>query len=121
MIERGRVRLSEIFLPYPAGASPLERVEIQAQARKIREEIEQGAPFEEMARTYSGSRSAAVGGDLGFVEFSSLRPAFQRALTPLRTGEITPPIDTEEGVYLLKLTDERDGRIRFRFSFIVEG
>jgi peptidyl-prolyl cis-trans isomerase SurA len=73
----------------------------------IRERIENGTKFEEMARQYSEDGSASNGGDLGWVNPGDTVPAFEKAMNDLGPGEISPPILTPFGWHILQVIERR--------------
>jgi len=86
-----------------------------AQLREIKEQIENGASFSEMAELYSqdpGSRQQ--GGDLGFVARGSLVPEFEEVAFALNPGEISDVVASEFGYHLIQLEERRGERIHVR-------
>ncbi|MCS7063390.1 MAG: peptidylprolyl isomerase [Methylacidiphilales bacterium] len=76
-----------------------------ALANEIHDKLETGSSFEELARTYSEASSKDQGGDIGWVTKNTLRPELMAAANTLSKGQISPVITTNEGYYILKLTD----------------
>ena len=75
---------------------------------EVREAIEEGATFEERARAISDDPSAEQGGDLGSVGKDVLPAGLEAALWSLSPGQISPPVETEFGVHLIKLVSIDD-------------
>lgn len=74
----------------------------------IREEIMNGADFEEMARRHSEEPGAASsGGNLGFQNRGSLVPPYEAAALRLKPGEISQPVETEFGFHLIQMIERR--------------
>lgn len=73
----------------------------------IKERIENGTKFEEMARQYSEDGSASTGGDLGWVNPGDTVPAFEKAMNELGLGEISPPIKTPFGWHIIQVMERR--------------
>ena len=63
----------------------------------VQEKLEDGQPFELLAKTYSESPLAADGGDLGFFKMEDLSPQLQKALSGINAGEFTPILETDQG------------------------
>ncbi len=74
----------------------------------IKERLEHGAKFEEMARQYSEDGSASNGGDLGWVNPGDTVPAFEKAMKSLGLGEISEPVRTPFGWHIIQVLERRD-------------
>lgn len=72
-------------------------------------QIQQGAPFPAVARQFSSSATAANGGDAGWVSAGEMPAQVEQALEQLRPGQISRPIVTDDGVYIIALRDKRAG------------
>ncbi len=72
-------------------------------------QIQQGAPFPAVARQFSSSATAANGGDAGWVGAGEMPAEVELALEQLRPGQISRPIVTDDGVYIIALRDKRAG------------
>jgi peptidyl-prolyl cis-trans isomerase SurA len=72
-------------------------------------QIQQGAPFPAVARQFSSAATAANGGDAGWVGAGEMPPQVEQALEQLRPGQISRPIVTDDGVYIIALRDKRAG------------
>jgi peptidyl-prolyl cis-trans isomerase SurA len=70
----------------------------------------QGARFSAVAQQFSQSATAAVGGDIGWVRPEQLSPELGKAVAQLRPGELSAPIRTGAGFYLLLVLDRRSGK-----------
>lgn len=64
--------------------------------------------FEDAARTLSQDPgSAARGGDLGYFPRGQMVPPFEQAAFALEKNEISPPVQSQFGVHLIKLIDKK--------------
>ncbi len=99
------VRAAEIFLPVNSAD---EAVEARALAAEIAAEATSDAQFAKLAAQHSRAPTAAVGGDLGEVQLSQLDPLLEAALAGLTPGQTSRPVETEGGVYVLRLIARRD-------------
>jgi peptidyl-prolyl cis-trans isomerase SurA len=97
--------VSEIFL---AVNNPQDDTTIRNSAEQIANQIKQGAPFAAAATQFSGSPSAADGGDIGWVVQGQLPEEVDKALTGMHTGDIAGPIKSEGGYYVVLLRDRRE-------------
>lgn len=72
-------------------------------------QIQQGAPFPAVARQFSSASTAANGGDAGWVSSGEMPPEVEAVLEQLRPGQLSRPIVTQDGVYIVFLRDKRAG------------
>jgi peptidyl-prolyl cis-trans isomerase SurA len=103
-IGKPQSRVSEIFL---AVDNPSQADEVRGLADRLVEQIHGGANFAAVAQQFSQSPTAAVGGDLGWVLPSELSARLAEALSKMKPGEMSYPIRTPAGFYILYLTDRR--------------
>jgi peptidyl-prolyl cis-trans isomerase SurA len=97
-------RVAEIFL---AIDNPTQEPEVKRLADRLIEQIQSGVKFDAVARQFSQSPTAAVGGDLGWVTASELAPELDESLQKMKPGEMSYPIRSGGGYYLLYLVDRR--------------
>ncbi|RLK51551.1 periplasmic chaperone for outer membrane proteins SurA [Alkalispirillum mobile] len=77
--------------------------------QSLRERVEDGESFTELAEEYSeDTGSAARGGDLGWTRPGQLVPEFQGAMDALDEGEISMPFATPFGWHIVQVTDRRE-------------
>lgn len=103
---RAQYLVSEIFLP---AETEQEFAENAAGAERLLQEMQRGAPFPLVARQFSAAPSAAAGGDLGWISAGELRPELQAIVDRLQPGQVSAPVRTPEGVYLVALRERRAG------------
>lgn len=104
---RSQYLVSEIFL---AAESEAEFTDAQSGAERLLQEMQRGAPFPLVARQFSAAPSAAAGGDLGWINAGEVRPELQPVLDRLQAGQVSTPIRTPDGIYIVALRDRREGR-----------
>lgn len=105
-------RLRNILLALPEGATPAMIQKAEAEALALREQLEQGADFAELAIAESNAPNALQGGALGWRKEAELPEALSRAISKLGPGEISDPIKTPGGFHLLKVEDKRGGKVQ---------
>ncbi len=95
------VKLSQILL----------RVDVRSEedaltlALNIREKIDDGDSFSELAAKYSESPEGKEGGSLGIVAQEDLSPQIFDAVFALSQGEVSMPVKTPAGVHLFRLEE----------------
>ena len=99
-------RVAEIFL---AVDNPQQEDEVHRLAERLTEQMKQGARFSAVAQQFSQSATAAVGGDIGWMRPEQLAPELGKVVAQMRPGELSPPIRTPGGYYLLLVLDRRSG------------
>ncbi len=73
----------------------------------IKERIDNGTKFEEMARQYSEDGSANNGGDLGWINPGDTVPPFERAMDALTPGTISEPVLSPFGWHIIQVLERR--------------
>src|SRR5882672_7270062 len=106
-INEPQSRVAEIFL---AVDNPQQDDEMRRLAERLIEQMKRGARFSAVAQQFSQSATAAVGGDLGWLRPEQLSPDLGKVVAQLRPGELSPPIRTGAGYYLMLVLDRRSGR-----------
>ncbi|NOX38287.1 MAG: parvulin peptidyl-prolyl isomerase [Calditrichaeota bacterium] len=87
--------------------------------QKIRDMLNQGANFADLAREYSEDPgSAARGGDLGFVSRGDLVKEFEEVAFSLKEGEISDIVQTQFGFHIIQLLERRGEKIHVRHILI---
>ena len=78
-------------------------------AKMLQDKLNSGADFAQLAMDYSEDpNTAATGGDLGYIPESSLNapqtdPMLKKAVTSLKPGQVSPPIQLRDSLRILKL------------------
>lgn len=101
-----RNNVQEIFLPVD---NPQDETKVYQNAREVIRALEQGANFGGLARQFSASSSAANGGNLGWLYSGEMAGELQQAVNQMQPGDVSDPIRTIRGYYILKLLDRRRG------------
>lgn len=73
----------------------------------LKERLDNGADFAELARLHSNDLSAAKGGDLGWMYQGDTVPDFERAMDALKINEISAPIQSPFGFHLIQVLERR--------------
>lgn len=73
----------------------------------LKERLDNGADFAELARLYSNDLSAAKGGDLGWLYQGDTVPDFERAMDALKIGEASGPVQSPFGWHLIQVLERK--------------
>jgi peptidyl-prolyl cis-trans isomerase C len=85
-------------------------VETKEQAETIRNEIEGGADFSELAKKYSVSPDSEKGGDLGYFSEDEMPPAFSVVFS-MKVGDLSDVVASEYGFHIFKVIDRREAKV----------
>ena len=97
-------RLGEIYL----SATPETSSAVEDNARKIVEQLRQGGSFVAYARQFSEASTAAVGGDLGWIQLPQLKnEQLEQVASEMTPGQLVGPIAIPGGYSILYLIDRR--------------
>ena len=105
-VNQTRYLVSEILLN-------LDNFSTEEQVRQLSGEIvkqlQSGTSFPAVARQFSIAPTAGQGGQLGWISADQLNPRLSQVIRQMQVGQISPPIPTTGGVYILALVDKRAG------------
>lgn len=99
-----QLRLAQIFIAAPKDAKEPEKLATVRKALASNPE-----KFAELARTSSDeAKSAAQGGEIGWLRVNEIQPDVRDAAAALAKGAISAPIRTDDGWHILRLIDVRE-------------
>tara|TARA_Y100001936_G_scaffold254008_1_gene323450 strand:+ start:10240 stop:11562 length:1323 start_codon:yes stop_codon:yes gene_type:complete len=81
--------------------------EARLQIIRLKERLDNGANFEELAKIHSEDPSNSAGGDLGWVSPGDTVPEFEGAMNRLQLNEISDPVQTVFGWHLVQVIERR--------------
>ena len=73
----------------------------------LKERLDNGGDFAELARLYSNDLSATRGGDLGWLYQGDTVPDFERAMDALKISQISEPVQSPFGFHLIQVLERR--------------
>ena len=83
----------------------------EAEARRklvaLKERLDNGAEFAELARLHSNDLSATKGGDLGWLYQGDTVPDFEKAMDALKINQISEPVQSPFGFHLIQVLERR--------------
>jgi peptidyl-prolyl cis-trans isomerase C len=104
-------RYNRTFAKLPATEEVRARhilVTTEAEARKVLEDLRNGADFATVARVISKDPDGSRGGDLGFFRREQVWPNFADAAFSLQPGQVAPkPVRNEFGWHVIKVEEKR--------------
>lgn len=107
--------LSEIVLTYENAS---EKQKIQKTAQHLHEQLNAGGNFQALAQEMSQGITAEKGGDLGWLSQHQLskkvinqnNKKMGDLIAKMKPGQVSEPLETEEGFHLVLLRDQRQGQ-----------
>ena len=79
----------------------------KAKIDRLKDRLDAGAKFEDMARLNSEDASSAKGGDLGWVSPGDTVPVFEEAMNKLALNQVSAPVRTPFGWHLIEVSGRR--------------
>ncbi|MEV0257828.1 peptidylprolyl isomerase [Streptomyces sp. NPDC050732] len=83
-------------------------VATEAEALQLKEQIEGGADFAELAKQHSSCPSSSAGGNLGSFGPGQMVPEFDQVVFSAPVGEVQGPVKTQFGSHLVEVTSRQD-------------
>nr|VFK53169.1 MAG: peptidyl-prolyl cis-trans isomerase D [Candidatus Kentron sp. TUN]VFK54000.1 MAG: peptidyl-prolyl cis-trans isomerase D [Candidatus Kentron sp. TUN]VFK56115.1 MAG: peptidyl-prolyl cis-trans isomerase D [Candidatus Kentron sp. TUN] len=111
-IEPEQRRARHILILLDPDADEVAMTAARGKLMGIKQRLEKGDAFEDLAKEYSeDTDSASQGGDLGFFRAGIMDPQFEVAAYSLVEGEVSEPVRSRFGLHLIKLTGIRPSTI----------
>jgi peptidyl-prolyl cis-trans isomerase SurA len=73
----------------------------------LKERLDNGVDFAELARLHSNDLSAAKGGDLGWLYQGDTVPDFEKAMDGLKLNQVSEPVQSPFGFHLIQVLERR--------------
>ncbi len=83
-------------------------VETQEQCEDLKNQIENGTDFAEVARQHSKCPSGQQGGDLGEFSTGQMVPEFDQVVFSKELDQIHGPVQTQFGYHLIEITSREN-------------
>ncbi len=106
-------RARHIFIKIDEKAPAAQIQKAMAKALDLLYKARSGKNFADLARTYSDDPAAQKdGGDLGTFKRGEMLPELEKALLPLKPGEVGDLVSTPSGLHIIKLEAEIPGQVK---------
>ena len=104
-LDREQYDISEIFIEF---GSKEEEVDALNLAKRLIEQLKNGASFAPVAQQFSQASSSGQGGYIGWVSEGQLNSKIVDALKGLNNKQISDPIKTVNGFYVVRLNEKAE-------------
>ncbi len=104
-LDREQYDISEIFIGFE---SKEEEVDALNLAKRLIEQLKNGASFAPVAQQFSQASSSGQGGYIGWVSEGQLNSKIVDALKGLNNKQISDPIKTVNGFYVVRLNEKAE-------------
>ncbi len=98
-----KVVVMAIVMKLSDNASLTEITDLKIRSLKVYSEIKNGEPFEKQVYKYADESIKKLGGILGEFEKGAMIPALDKKIFSMKEGEVSEPVWTKDGVYILKI------------------
>lgn len=85
-------------------------VEDEETAKEVKEKLDAGEDFADLAKEYSTDSSSESGGDLGYFGKGEMVAEFEEAAFAMEIGEISEPVKSEHGYHIIKVVDKKEAK-----------
>ena len=83
-------------------------MDVITRLRQLKDRIESGENFSELARSHSDDRGSAIrGGDLGWINPGDMVPQFEQVINGLTKNKVSEPFQTRFGWHIAQVTGKR--------------
>ena len=106
-----QIRLAQILVAVPDGASDVQVATLQARAEALLARVRAGEDFNNLARTASDAPDRSNGGQLGMRTSDRYPSLFVDATQALALGEVSALVRSGAGFHLLKVMERQDANL----------
>jgi peptidyl-prolyl cis-trans isomerase SurA len=104
--DKPQYQVAEIFI---SADQPDQDAAARQSAERLEDQLHQGVEFSRLAQQFSQSTSAAKGGLIGWLRPDQLDQEIADVLVKMKPGDISDPIRSAGGYFILQLRDVRQG------------
>jgi peptidyl-prolyl cis-trans isomerase SurA len=90
-----------------------------AKIKAIKDRLDNGEDFSEVAKLFSDGADAAIGGDLGFISKGTLNElAFEEKAFSVPAGQISDIFETRLGFHVIHVVEKKDSKVHVKQIFV---
>jgi len=99
-----QVNISQIFFD----SSKSNMLEIKKKVDEVNKKLQSGVKFDDVMKELKDDKTATAG-NLGWIDTTNLDDSVKKAVSKMKKGTYSEPIDTNNGVLIVKLIDAKTG------------
>jgi len=107
--EADAVTVRHIFFTIPQEGGQAAAAQLGEKAKRAYSRLQNGEPFEKVARDMSEGPDASQGGLLGTMKRGQMRPEMEQVAFSLREGQFSQPLQSPYGLHILYVEDRVSG------------
>lgn len=104
-------RIAQILVAVPEGSTEQTATAARAEAEQIKQALDDGGDFAQLAISRSDGQKALEGGDLGWRSAAGLPTIFSGTVSDLEIGAHSDVLESGSGLHIVKLLDKRGGEV----------
>ena len=104
------------YVRVPITPSQADRADLLKMVQDIREDAVKSKDFESEVKTFSQAQTATVGGETGLLGREQRDPAVMAAADALSPGEISQPVVTADGIYVVQLIEKKTEKNETKYN-----
>ena len=105
--QKAAYRVEDLLVPFPNHPSATDISHIKELALSLLQQTKQGISFQDLIGKDNKYNPPLAGGDLGWRPLNDLPDIFQASVKKLKPGEVTGPIQADNGFHLIRLLEMR--------------
>lgn len=104
-VQRDRVCLSEVLISAPPSDDPAQVTKANHKAERLRNVVQKGGSFADLAKANSHGPTAAQGGPIGCFTRGQLSNQLEERVFQLQVGEVSDVLRRKQGFVILQVTE----------------
>lgn len=109
-LQKTAYHVEDLLIPFPNKPSAADISRVKETALSLLQQTRNGISFQALIGHASTFTPPITGGDLGWRPLNELPDIFQASVQKLKSGEVTKPIQADNGFHLVRLLDMRGDR-----------
>lgn len=105
--QKAAYRVEDLLVPFPNHPTAADISHIKDVALFLLQQTKQGISFQDLIEKANKYNPPLAGGDLGWRPLNELPDIFQASVKKLKPGEVTGPIQADNGFHLIRLLEMR--------------